>query len=111
MMHASLSMLTDDELRQRHALWDDFLAAWPRERLRAMTLKEYTNLDREDSLTYWVEAKLPDLGSIWGMTAFKFGIYRRNDREPKESNTTFTYGEDYAWWSGSARRSRRPGRR
>lgn len=92
-------MLTEQELAQRHALWREFRERWPIERVRAMTLEEYTNLEKDDSFTYWIEAKLVELGSIWGMSSFKFGIYRQAEGKGKESTTTHTYGTDYAWWT------------
>src|SRR5262245_25323906 len=45
-------------------LWSDFLQAWPPERVRAMTLAEYTNPDRDDAFIYWLESRLGELGSI-----------------------------------------------
>jgi hypothetical protein len=50
----------------RQQLWSEFLSVWPPERVRSMTLEEYTNPDRDDAFIYWVEARLQDLGSIWG---------------------------------------------
>jgi 5-methylcytosine-specific restriction endonuclease McrBC GTP-binding regulatory subunit McrB len=82
----------------RNALWDSFLAAWPPERVRQMTLEEYTNPDKDDAFIYWVEARLEDLGSIWGSVAFKFGIYHRNNTEAKEGGRGRVYGEKYGWW-------------
>ncbi|MCG8576801.1 MAG: hypothetical protein MI810_18115, partial [Flavobacteriales bacterium] len=55
----------------------DFTKEWTVERLERMTLDEYTNLNRDDSFTYWLEAKTENSGSIWGGSAFKFRIYRR----------------------------------
>ncbi|PZT48375.1 hypothetical protein B6S12_04060 [Helicobacter valdiviensis] len=37
------------------------------------------------------------LGSIWGGSAFKFGIYKRCDTSKKESQNGRTYNENYAW--------------
>jgi len=51
--------------------WDEFLAKWPLEKLEQMTLEEYTNAGSKESFTYWIEAKLEKLGSIWGGSAFK----------------------------------------
>ena len=62
-----------------------------------MTLEEYTNPDKDDAFIYWVEARLEDLGSIWGSSAFKFGIYYRANTEVKEGGRGRVYGEKYAW--------------
>ncbi|MFD1297114.1 AAA family ATPase [Lysobacter gummosus] len=58
-------------------IWDDFLQAWPIERLRTMTLPEYATAGDKNSFVYWMESRLDGLGSIWGGSAFKFGIYSR----------------------------------
>ena len=66
-------------------LWDEFLTEWPVERVQQMTLEEYTNPNRADAFIYWIEKKLESLGSIWGGSAFKFGIYYRDNQEQKEA--------------------------
>ena len=80
-----------------HELWSEFLAAWPPQRVEQMTLEEYTNPDKDDAFIYWVEARLEQLGSIWGSSAFKFGIYYRANTEVKEAGRGLIYGEKYAW--------------
>lgn len=71
-----------------NALWDAFIARWPLNTLNALTLEEYTQVKGGkaggDSFTYWLESKTEEVGSIWGGSAFKFGIYHRNNSEPKE---------------------------
>jgi 5-methylcytosine-specific restriction protein B len=44
-------------------LKDSFLKEWPLERLKTMTLEEYTNLDKT-SFCYWIEHITRDLGSV-----------------------------------------------
>ncbi len=80
-------------------LWSDFLAAWPSERVRQMTLEEYTNPNKDDAFIYWLESRLEKLGSIWGGSAFKFGIYCRDKTETKEASGGRIWGEKYAWLS------------
>ena len=82
----------------RQKLWSEFLEAWPHERVRQMTLEEYTNPDKDDAFIYWVEARLQELGSIWGSVAFKFGIYHRSSAAAKEGRRGRVYGNKYAWW-------------
>lgn len=64
-----------------HQLWAEFLKRWPIERLREMTLEEYTNLrsNTDDYFCHWVERKTESLGSIQGATSAKFGIYHANN--------------------------------
>lgn len=82
-----------------HQLWSEFLAAWPPERVRQMTLEEYTNPDRDDAFVYWIESRLDKLGSIWGGSAFKFGIYCQSNVKTKEGSGGRVWGEQYAWLS------------
>lgn len=77
--------------------WTDFLGVWPPERVRKMTIEEYTNTNRSDAFIYWLEKRLEELGSIWGGSAFKFGIYCRDKTEVKESSGGRIWGEKYAW--------------
>lgn len=63
-----------------------------------MTLEEYSNLNRDNSFCYWLEAKTKDLGSIWGGAAYKFGIFKF-DRTPKDDNSKYAHDENYSWSS------------
>ena len=87
---------------ERNKIWDDFLAAWPVSRVKSMTLEEYTQAGGRDTFTYWIEGHTDKLASIWGGSAFKFGIYhmdpRRKDKTYVDSSTYKSDGE-YAWYS------------
>lgn len=87
-----------DEIN-REAIWDEFLAEWPIERVRSMTLEEYTNLNRSDAFVYWLEKRTEKLGSIWGGSAFKWGIYKRNTNRPKPGAAGTSANEDYGWYT------------
>ena len=63
-----------------------------------MTLEEYSNLNRDNSFCYWLEAKTKNLGSIWGGAAYKFGIFKF-DRTPKDDNSKYAHDENYSWSS------------
>lgn len=69
------------ELELGHQEQIDFMHTWPLERLQQMTLEEYSNADRDSSFIYWIEKRTENAGSIWGGSAFKFGIYRRKNLE------------------------------
>lgn len=62
-----------------------------------MSLEEYTNPNRDDAFIYWIEKRLEKLGSIWGGSAFKFGIYRRQEIALKKPSKGRIYGREYAW--------------
>ncbi|MFA5528673.1 MAG: AAA family ATPase, partial [Peptostreptococcales bacterium] len=51
----------------------------------------------KDTFTYWIESKLDQMGSIWGGSAFKFGIYSRNETEEMESSGNRLYTHNYGW--------------
>ena len=86
-------------MASQHEQWSEFLSAWPPERVRQMTLEEYTNPSKDDAFIYWVESRLEKLGSIWGGSAFKFGIYCRDKTGAKEASGGRVWGEKYAWLS------------
>jgi 5-methylcytosine-specific restriction protein B len=80
-----------------YQLKQSFLAEWPLSRIENMTIEEYTNLEKT-SFCYWMEAITTDIGSIWGGSSYKFGIYKR-----KNISTTTTVDNritdgDYAWF-------------
>lgn len=64
------------DYKEHHKLNQEFLERFPLEKLKDMTLEEYTNLNRSDSFCYWLEIKTRILGSISGNSSFKFGIYQ-----------------------------------
>ena len=78
--------------------WDAFLAEWPLERLRSMTLEEYTTAGDKSCFVYWLEGRLDQYGSIWGGSAFKFGIYSRNDTASKAGDGSLAYDEQFGWY-------------
>lgn len=82
----------------RHQLYLDFQTAFPIEKLHDMKLEEYTNLNRKDSFTYWVETKTRPLGSIKGGSSYKFGIFRYN-KITSQDNDKYAYDNQYAWYS------------
>ena len=80
----------------RRTLLNEFLFQFPLEKVRNMKLDEYTNLKRENSFCYWLESKTVELGSIWGGSSYKFGIYRY-DKRPDNPSVVVS-DEEYAWY-------------
>ena len=89
----------EKDSRQVQEIWDAFLQEWPIERLRRMTLQEYTEAGQSHTFTAWIENRLDKLGSIWGGSAFKFGIYSRKDKTSKPGSASDSYTQDYAWYT------------
>lgn len=81
-----------------YKLWDEFLEQWPLARLERMTLQEYSRVGDQSSFTYAMEARLADMGSIWGGSSFKFGIFHRKDKSPMESGEGLIFTDNYAWY-------------
>ena len=84
-------------MRKEISLWSEFLEAWPPDKVRRMSLEDYTNPNRDDAFIYWIEFRTESLGSIRGGQAFKFGVYRRNQQEAKDPSAGRIYGDEYAW--------------
>ena len=85
-------------MTDRRQLYNEFQERFPIGKLAEMTLDEYTNLDKETSFCYWVEVRAESLGSIWGGSAYKFGIYRYN-KKPSETDPRIQSDESYAWYA------------
>lgn len=82
---------------KRQKVWDEFLKLWPPERVKRMTLPEYTALASPDCFTSCLASKTQDLGSIRRGSAFKFGIYRRAGDDGQRSDAKYVFGTEYAW--------------
>jgi 5-methylcytosine-specific restriction protein B len=87
----------NESTTERMAIWDAFLARWPRDSLKNMGLREYSQAGNQDNFCYWVEAKTESLGSIWGGSSFKFGVFSRDNKSPKINDRTRCYSPDYGW--------------
>ena len=87
------------DFQQQYKLWDEFLTIWPASRLATMTLDEYSQAGSKDSFTYWIESRLDEMGSIWGGSSFKFGVFSRKDTEDKKSDAKLSYSDTHGWYS------------
>lgn len=87
------------DFQPQYVLWDEFLSVWPASRLATMTLDDYSQAGSKDSFTYWIESRLDKLGSIWGGSSFKFGVFSRKDTEEKPSDTKLSYSDTHGWYS------------
>lgn len=83
------------QLESEANLKEMFLERFPVESLRSMPIEKYTNLNRKDSFCYWLESGTYRLGSIWGGSSLKFGIYMF-DQTPKEG-MPIKYDDKYCW--------------
>jgi 5-methylcytosine-specific restriction enzyme B len=85
-------------------LWSDFLQRWPLDKLKSLTIQQYTKAGSNDTFTYWLQTKTEPLGSIGGGREFKFGIYSRGKGDDevvgddKVSGGGRIFGTEYAWY-------------
>ena len=75
----------------------DFQRQWTLDRVRKMSLEEYSKEGSKDTFTYWIEHRLDTLGRIRGGSSFKFGIYHRKDKKEQQDTKGKIYTDDYAW--------------
>lgn len=88
-------------IADREVLWTRFLQRWPLEKLSSMTLREYNQAGDDDHFCRWVEKHTEALGSIWGGSSLKFGIYSRSSTAAKEPSAQRGVMQDasYGWYS------------
>lgn len=79
-----------------YKLQSDFIKRFPLESLKEISIEQYTNLNRSDSFCYWLESITTELGSIWGGSSYKFGIYKY-DNEPQSQKDC--KDDEYAWYA------------
>lgn len=79
-------------------MYQQFQDTFPLERLADMPLEDYTNLNKENSFCYWLESRTSDLGSIWGGSSYKFGIYRYKNK-PSATDNRILCDDQYAWYA------------
>ena len=78
--------------------WTEFLELGPVEKVRVMTLEQYHTLNDPICFVRCLESMTEMLGSIWGGSAFKFGIYQRDNTDRIGPNKSgHIYGEAYGW--------------
>lgn len=85
-------------MEKLYKLKEEFLSVWSEEKVKEMTLEDYTNLNKDNSFCYWLESRTTDLGSIWGGSAYKFGIYKRNDTSKEVEDSHRKTDLEYAWY-------------
>ena len=94
---------SEEELKYQRNLFLEFQNVWSLEKVKNMTLEDYTSILKDNQnrndFTFWIESKLDNLGSIWGGSSFKFGVYKRNSNEDKGSNNSYSYNDDYGWYT------------
>ena len=84
---------------ERYVLWRRFLEKWPDTIIASLTLDDYTSFGgARDSFCNWIESRTQKLGSIWGGSAYKFGVFARDPRKQQIDDSTHGSNEKYGWY-------------
>ncbi|QOR01402.1 McrB family protein [Campylobacter sp. 2014D-0216] len=85
-----------DEKQKESNKFLEFQRIWTLEKVKSMSLEEYTNLKYENPnyYCYWLDVLLKEYAGFGGNDAGKFGIYRYK-KPPKKDD--YLYDNRYAW--------------
>lgn len=87
----------NQDIERRKALYKRFQKEFPLESLKDMPIEKYTNLNKKDSFCYWLESETYELGSIWGGSSYKYGIYKYK-KKPNQADKWVQSDDEYAWY-------------
>lgn len=85
-------------LSSQHPIILKFQETWPMEKLKIMSLEEYTNLDK-NSFTYWLERETREVGGSGVGSSFSFRIYRRSNKSTVYTRENRMTDGEYCWFS------------
>ena len=74
----------------------DFLAAWPVEKVKTMTVNQYADLSDHNSFCYWLEYGTRRLGAIGAISLNKFELWKPKEERDFKDNR-FLADSVYAW--------------
>jgi len=83
-------------INELNTIKNEFLNRWPVEKVRNISLEEYSTFGENDTFSNWVENKIGILGSS-GISAFKFGIFGYNTNIPNYYTSRYLQDEKYSW--------------
>lgn len=89
--------LIDSNNDLKYQKLQEFLDIWPIDRVKKMTLEEYSNVGNKDTFCYWLEFEAENLGRIGGKPSNKFGIWKRKT-EKQIVSEDFLFDNQYAWY-------------
>jgi 5-methylcytosine-specific restriction protein B len=85
-------------LSSQHPIILKFQETWPIEKLKTMSLEDYTNLDK-NSFTYWLERETREVGGSGVGSSFSFRIYRRSNKSTVYTRENRMTDGEYCWFS------------
>jgi DNA replication protein DnaC len=84
-------------LSSQHPIILKFQETWPIEKLKTMSLEEYTNLEK-NSFTYWLERETREVGGSGVGSSFSFRIYRRSNKSTVYTGDNRKTDGEYCWF-------------
>ena len=85
---------------ERYATWKKFLDKWSADSIFGFTLDKYTSFGGSyDSFCNWIEVRTESLGSIWGGSAYKFGVFEHNPNKLGSNDSTHQSDAKYSWYT------------
>lgn len=85
-----------NEMCNNVKLYENFRKEWSLERIKNLTIDEYTKVNSKSTFTYYIEHKTNELGKIGVSSSFIYGIYEQENQKNKETKTSI-YNGKYAW--------------
>jgi hypothetical protein len=92
-----MSGLSNSTNQEQYGMLAQFLELWPLDRVRKMSLEEYSNVGDKNTFCYWLEFEAECLGRIGGKPSNKFGIWKRKIDKEIDSKSIIN-DERYAWY-------------
>jgi hypothetical protein len=80
-----------------HQKLKEFLALWTLDKVKQMTLEDYSDVGSKETFCYWIEFETEELGRIGGKPSNKFGIWKRKTDKAIVSED-FLFDKNYAWY-------------
>jgi hypothetical protein len=89
--------LIDSNHDSKYQKLQEFLDKWTLDRVKQMSLEDYSNVGDKDTFCYWLEFEAENLGRIGGKPSNKFGIWMRKT-EKQIISEDFLFDNHYAWY-------------
>ena len=98
-MNNNVTQTVSEQAKSRYGLWKDFLKKWPASHMPDLTLDEYSTFGGEyDSFCNWLEVHTERLGSVWGGSAYKFGVFRKDPNGKNVDDSAHGGDGKYKWY-------------
>lgn len=93
------SVVRSQKAEARYKLWKKFVEKWPATAISTLTLDSYTSYGGErNSFCNWLESRTQDLGSVWGGSAYKFGVFKRDPSKDQINDESHGSDASHGWY-------------